>query len=605
LRSHPPPLSEDLRLGRRALEGIPEAQILEDFRWWDAVELWGMKCRLTVEVCPEGLVPEVTDWFLLVHPDYPAGPISLRPAKVGGITATFPHQAFNSEGRAEVSWREGTLCLNTDLAVLRRQGLDEEPWAAGSRLAWYVKRALEWLYLASRDKLVKAGYYFELPWYPPDPGKLLVFSESAASLGVWLESSAKSGFVKLTKVPAAKPVFVVRSFEDREHREILSPHWGSFLNVTGRPAPLGVWLLVDHPIALRPWQAPATWGELRKQLAGQGVNLKERLEELSPSLRDHDLPPEKRPKHPLLLGFPVPNKVGEPPVRVHWLAVDLPPLSAGTDYANGFRKREKGYRQRDARLLQNDRPLKWVPSECWEKDELSGRGRLGPGSRGRSVVLLGAGALGSAIGDLLVRGGVDDLTVFDPETLEAGNLVRHTLSLAEIGANKAEALARRLDQAAPSAAITGVGRAFPDRLVDCDRAELILDATGDDDVLRHLQRHPWTYERWFASVWVGMHARRIYCFSSRGKTFPAETCLELFEPWRVLESGEYSGEEPPRPGVGCWLPVFPARADDIWLAAAILVKHLDRLLAQGSIDPVLAVYEQSDDPDSPGVRRVQ
>jgi hypothetical protein len=135
--------------------------------------------------------------------------------------------------------------------------------------------------------------------------------------------------------------------------------------------------------------------------------------------------------------------------------------------------------------------------------------------------------------------------------------------------------------------------------------ELILDVTGEDDVLLHLQRYLWTRERWFASLWVGMHARRIYCFSTWGKTFPVEAFRKLFEPWRLRESDEYSGKEPPRPSVGCWHPVFPARADDIWLAAAILMKHLDRLLAQGATGPVLAVYQQNDDSDSPGVRRVQ
>jgi hypothetical protein len=291
---------------------------------------------------------------------------------------------------------------------------------------------------------------------------------------------------------------------------------------------------------------------------------------------------------------------------VHWLAIELPPLAAGTTFAQGFRKGEKGYRQRDAGgLLRGDQRLRWVSTECWDKDELSGRGRLGGGLRGKRIALLGAGALGSAMGELLVRGGVDDLTIFDGDAFEAGNLVRHTLGLGQVGAKKAEALARRLDEAAPSATLHGVGQVFPDPQVDCDSMDIILDATGDEDVLDHLERYPWKHDRWFASFWVGMHARRVYCFSSWGRCFPAARCRQLFEPRREREGGEYSGEEPPRPGIGCWHPVFPARADDIWLAAAILVKYLDRILASGAAGPTLAVFEQSEDPDSPGIRRVQ
>jgi hypothetical protein len=364
-------------------------------------------------------------------------------------------------------------------------------------------------------------------------------------------------------------------------------------------------VFVEHPVALYPWQAPVTWRELRAQLSVQGVDLGALLRKFGPRLRDHEVPLEKRPGRLLLLGFPIPNKVGEGPRRVHWVAVEMPPLSAGENYARGFRKGERGYVRRDMGLFQGDQRLRWVPSQCWEKDELSGRGRLGSGLRARRIALLGAGALGSAVAEILVRGGVDDLTIFDADALEAGNLVRHTLGLGQVGANKAEALARRLDEAAPSATIHGIGRAFPDPLVDCDRMEVVLDATGEDDVLVHLERYPWTHDRWFASLWVGLHADRVYCFTSWGTRFPAELCRQLFEPWRLREGREYSGEEPPRPGIGCWHPVFPAGAADIGLAASTILKYLDGVLASGRADPTLAVFEQSKEPDSPGIRRVQ
>jgi hypothetical protein len=409
----------------------------------------------------------------------------------------------------------------------------------------------------------------------------------------------------LDTVPAAKPLWVVRSFEAADGREIHSSQWGSSIESTARPAPLGAWVLVDRPIVLYPWQAPLTWGELRDQLSGQGIDLGALLDRLSPRLRDHGLSLDQRPGHLLLLGFPIPNKVGEQSVRLHWLAVKLPPLSAGSAFAGGFRKDEKGYRQRDAGFLRDNEPVGWVSTECWDRDELSGRGRLGGWLRGRSVALLGAGALGSALGELLVRGGVDDLTIFDSDSFEAGNLVRHTLLLGQIGANKAESLARRLDGAGPWARINGIGRAFPDALVDCEHMDLVLDATGDDDALSYLANYPWAHDRWFISAWVGMHARRIYCFSYRGKSFPPEACHELFRSWQAREAVDFSDEEPPRPGVGCWNPVFPARADDIWLAASVLMKHIDHLLESGSEGPVLAVYEQSGDPSCFGIKRVQ
>lgn len=598
-------LGESLRLGRRALEEVPEFHLLEDFRWCETAEQWALKCRLTIQVRPGGPIPAVTDWYLLATPAYPGGSIGLSPAKEGGLVATFPHQTYNGEGWKDLPWRAGKLCLESDVAVLRRQGLDQEPRTAEARLVWHVRRAIDWLSLASHDELLKEGNYFELPSYPSALSGLVAFSESSASLATWLVSADRSGFVKLDVVPAAKPLWVVRSFEAADGREILSPPWGSKIESTARPAPLGAWILVDRTVALCPWQAPVTWGELRSQLSGQGIDLGALLDRLSPRLRDHDLPLDRRPNHFLLLGFPIPNKVGGPIVRLHWLALQLPPLSAGSKFAKGFKQDEQGYRKRDAGFLRDKEPLRWVPTECWDRDELSGRGRLGVGLRGRSVALLGAGALGSALGELLVRGGVDDLTIFDPDSFEAGNLVRHTLLLGQVGAKKAGALVSRLDGAGPWVRTNGSGRAFPDELVDCEPIDLILDATGSDDVLVHLANYPWGRDRWFVSAWVGMHARRIYCFSCWGRSFPPEVCHELFRPWQAREAADSSDEEPPRPGIGCWNPVFPARADDIWLAASLLMKHIDHLLEDGPKAPVLAVYEQSDDPARFAIQRVQ
>jgi len=168
-------------------------------------------------------------------------------------------------------------------------------------------------------------------------------------------------------------VWTVRTFVTGKGRPVCTLSWGSFLEVNGRPAPLGIWVLVEQPVTLDPWQAPETWTELRTQLACQGVYLGALLDRLSPRLRDHDVPLEKRPGHLLLVGFPIPQRVGETPWRVHWLAIEMPPLSAGETFARGFRKGEKGYVLRDRGLLYEGRRSSWVPTECWEKGELSGR----------------------------------------------------------------------------------------------------------------------------------------------------------------------------------------------------------------------------------------
>jgi molybdopterin/thiamine biosynthesis adenylyltransferase len=70
-----------------------------------------------------------------------------------------------------------------------------------------------------------------------------------------------------------------------------------------------------------------------------------------------------------------------------------------------------------------------------------------PGMAGlavRQALLVGAGALGSQIAAQLARAGLGALDIIDPDVLDAGNIVRHELTLREARFPKAEALAAHL-----------------------------------------------------------------------------------------------------------------------------------------------------------------
>lgn len=48
----------------------------------------------------------------------------------------------------------------------------------------------------------------------------------------------------------------------------------------------------------------------------------------------------------------------------------------------------------------------------------------------------------------------------------------------------------------------------------------------------------------------------------------------------------------PRNGIGCWHPTFPARSDDVWLAAATAVKAIENYIITKSEKTLSIVYEQ-------------
>jgi hypothetical protein len=49
----------------------------------------------------------------------------------------------------------------------------------------------------------------------------------------------------------------------------------------------------------------------------------------------------------------------------------------------------------------------------------------------------------------------------------------------------------------------------------------------------------------------------------------------------------------PRNGIGCWHPTFPARSDDIWLAASMATKIIDDYMRSSNVqESKVVVLEQ-------------
>jgi threonine dehydrogenase-like Zn-dependent dehydrogenase len=237
-----------------------------------------------------------------------------------------------------------------------------------------------------------------------------------------------------------------------------------------------------------------------------------------------------------------------------------------------------------------------MDSKNWHRDEVSMRGRLPEQLGSIAALLIGVGALGSVLAELLVRGGVHQLLILDHDTLEAGNLARHTLGLDDVDRPKAKAVAERLNRASPHASVRYLCSRFPfvddvgaAQVRDCD---LVIDTTGSDEVLAHSERFEWGARKTFFSASIGLNAARLFCFTAVGTGFPHSKFRQLVNPWLEKDIQEAGGRELPREGIGCWHPVFPARVDDVWMMAGVVVKDLERSLATPPPGALLRVYGQ-------------
>jgi threonine dehydrogenase-like Zn-dependent dehydrogenase len=244
-------------------------------------------------------------------------------------------------------------------------------------------------------------------------------------------------------------------------------------------------------------------------------------------------------------------------------------------------------------------------------EEISTRGRLQDALTTKQVLLIGAGALGSTLADMLVRGGVTRMTVVDPDHLEMGNLVRHTLHTSDLRQRKAAALAEALNHTSPHASVTPLVMEFPpgtdDAIAAVQQTDIVIDTTGNDGVLHHLEAFPWGSPKLFVSIALGLKGQRLYCYAAHDDTFPVDDFRTRINPLLSadIEKMKQAGESLPREGIGCWHPVFPVRVDDVRLLAAAAIKFLEPLASVSPEQPLLSVFEQTvKDGQFTGIQRI-
>ncbi|MGI0493063.1 ThiF family adenylyltransferase [Alkalinema pantanalense CENA528] len=584
------PIPESLLAARRNLDAISSVSILADWVWKEEYGVWVLHAQIKIESASKTIVPKTTEWYILASPHYPAGEIDFYPSKKNGLTKTFQHQSFNGIGKASCPWREGKLCLSTPLKVLGWHSHDVEPHDFHWRLHWHFNRAIEWLKAASEGTLAPPGDPFELPDFPLRASTRVVFTEGEESFAQWQQIPVMAGVVDLTPLEHDRNTFAVTSFKSIRYQELLRPRWGKTISDKASDDINGIWIRLNRIPVLEPWQVPSTWNELRDVCQGQQIELDKHLMEIFHSIRDGK-------RHLLLLGFSIPSEIGGSVSQMYWQPIELPILSHGQKTAKGFRTNEQGYWRRDRiELLDGPVPLMWAATENWHSDQISTRGRFAKTLTNQSFLVIGGGAVGSIVSELLIRGGVQKIALLDSDRLEIGNLSRHTLEMDSLGKGKAGEIAKHLNQTSPHAKVESINCAFPLVSEEQNRFlqqfEVILDCTGSDSVLTHLEQFAWESKKVFVSISLGMAAKRLFCFVAQGKHFPSLAFGEKIEPWLEKERQEHQDVKLPWAGVGCWHPVFPARADDVYLLASVGVKHLDSIFDADSIHDSLVVFEQ-------------
>ncbi|WP_200333222.1 ThiF family adenylyltransferase [Thiocystis violacea] len=469
------------------------------------------------------------------------------------------------------------------------------------RLRWHVERCLGWIHVAGDEQLMVNDEPFEVPQCPEEllspRVSRVVHDEGHDTWPSWKERDGQYGEVHWGVMPGFKKIIAPEKFLDALGEVVRVCRCNH--QPTDKPW-VGYWWLWPSPIVLPPWHAPGTWTELRRVGTRMKVDVDGFIRWMAHRARG-------KKDVIVLLGYPIPALWKRAPVEVHWQALLPPDVPTMIKPMKGFRPNPRGRNERLRRdTFGGTKKLSYLKTSNWHPDRLQARGRFPGHIRTSSIAVIGAGALGSTVAELLARGGVANILIVDHDDLEPGNLVRHTLVGADLGRNKATATAARLQGAAPMSSISAHAASLPcgDRLQKLlEPIDIVVDCTGEDEVLRRLGDAWWTIPRRFLSASLGFAAKRLFLFGAHACAFPFEEFAAAVKPWLAAERSQWSTAGETLEGAGCWSPLFPARCDDVWLGAVATVKYLESMV-QGASANGLRVLEQSLDEGIAGYRVV-
>lgn len=208
-------------------------------------------------------------------------------------------------------------------------------------------------------------------------------------------------------------------------------------------------------------------------------------------------------------------------------------------------------------------------------------GLLAPEIRGCRVAVVGAGALGSFVADMLVRSGIRHLTLVDGDIVMPGNLVRHLVGPEAIGQSKVEAVKQHLvvrsGIAAADIAVIDETLTSGDEAVELlSGHDLVVNATADftTTALLHVTAQPLSKRIVSAAIQNDGTSYRIDVLpplDGADPLPPSSVTVDRLVP-ELFEAG-------------CGSPISPTPPYAVIEAAAATVRHAIGLLVERPLHP--------------------
>ncbi len=268
----------------------------------------------------------------------------------------------------------------------------------------------------------------------------------------------------------------------------------------------------------------------------------------------------------ILLGYKIPSENG---YETHWNLLKFPIKTSP------FQKKNR----RDKVRLKSPEGMKicWGRTVNCNYDRFFGRGRLVDRITNSKILIIGIGALGSNLAEILVRGGVKNLALDDFDDVESGNLCRANYTLKNLNHSKVDSLKYFLVSLSPFINISS--RRFKINCIPKKNLELelnknfdiIFDCSTDTEVTSLLDSI--NFRGRVFSLGLTNNAKYITC--NTGTSITHDTAV-LYD---TLENEPANYFE----GTGCGYPTFNASFNDVGTLLNIAIKKINQTLATSDV----------------------
>lgn len=266
-----------------------------------------------------------------------------------------------------------------------------------------------------------------------------------------------------------------------------------------------------------------------------------------------------------LLGYKIPNNES---YEEHWDLIRISKKNLPIDYKRIPKNKQQRTIPSFQHILKSSK-INWAITENIDYGRFFGRGKLDDKIINSNILIIGCGALGSSLAEILVRGGAKNIILEDFDTVKGGNLCRANFDLEDMIFFKTDVLRKKLQTISPFVNLDSI----PVKLNNYDlnivenyfnkNIDIIFDCSTDTEVTYIIDSMNFTGESF--SLAITNNAKSLVSITGDYITKQAKTIFDFVE------------NEPPSyfEGTGCAYPTFEANYNDINALLNICLKVIN------------------------------